>query len=439
MLVRAVASRMLVHEARALLARLAMVKSFALQQTSVPAAAVSIEAQAAIERYLASGRRVLRRRVREYVRWLRSPEGRSATPELMQHRFTMLRLGFNVVLSQFDIFSSALTQRSERETGVWLAGLDALANDALRLEHDAYDPPPLICYLDRGLGAAIRRVRTRLPGGGMNPVSIIRVPRERMVGSGIGASLIHEVGHQGAALLGLVPSLRDAIGRALPNDPAHRQAWRWWGKWISEILADFWAIAHLGVGATLGVMNVMSLPRAFVFRLDPHDPHPIPWIRVKLSCAMGRVLYPDAQWERLERLWDSLYPLSRLPPDTVRLFADLQATMPAFVRLLAEHRPARLRGRRLIDVFPVASRQPRRLAATFASWRVDPRAIAKARPALVFAVFGQAKVDGRISPETESRVITRLLTEWALASALESSENCATYAHPATMDEAKVA
>jgi hypothetical protein len=57
----------------------------------------------------------------------------------------------------------------------------------------------------------------------------------------------------------------------------------------------------------------------------------------------------------------------------------------------------------------------------------------------VFAVFGQAKVDGTIGPETESRVITRLLTEWALASALESSENCAGYVRPATMDEAKVA
>ncbi len=48
-------------------------------------------------------------------------------------------------------------------------------------------------------GAAIRRARTRLPGGGDNPVAIIRVPRERMVGSGIASSLVHEVGHQAAA------------------------------------------------------------------------------------------------------------------------------------------------------------------------------------------------------------------------------------------------
>ena len=70
----------------------------------------------------------------------------------------------------------------------------------------------MVCYLARGPGAAIRRARTRLPGGGDNPVAIIRMPRERMIGSGIASSLVHEVGHQGAALLDLVPSLRARLG-----------------------------------------------------------------------------------------------------------------------------------------------------------------------------------------------------------------------------------
>jgi hypothetical protein len=36
----------------------------------------------------------------------------------------------------------------------------------------------------------------------------------------------------------------------------------------------------------MGLMAVVSLPRAFVFRLDARDPHPVPWIRVKLSAAV---------------------------------------------------------------------------------------------------------------------------------------------------------
>ena len=178
--------------------------------TSVPAAAVSLQAQEAIERVLAHGRRELQQRVRGFREWLKSASGQLATAADAQRRFTLLRLRFNAVLTQVDLFADALVQRSEHEHGTWLGGLDVLAADALALP-GYYDAPPVICYLDRGAGAAIRRARTRLPGGGKNPVGIIRVPRERMIGSGIASSLVHEVGHQAAALLDLVDSLRPEL------------------------------------------------------------------------------------------------------------------------------------------------------------------------------------------------------------------------------------
>ena len=115
------------------------------------------------------------------------------------------------MITQFDLFNDVISQRSENETGVWLSGLDVVSADALSLPGGYYEVPPVICYLDRGIGAAIRRARTRLPGGGANPVAIIRVPRERMIGNGIASSLIHEVGHQAAALLDLVNSLRPVL------------------------------------------------------------------------------------------------------------------------------------------------------------------------------------------------------------------------------------
>ena len=67
--------------------------------------------------------------------------------------------------------------------------------DALALPGRYYKLAPPICDLDRGIGAAIRRARTRLPGRATNPVAIVRVPRKRMVGSGFGASLIYEFGN----------------------------------------------------------------------------------------------------------------------------------------------------------------------------------------------------------------------------------------------------
>lgn len=419
------ASWLLAQEARALLTRLARVKHFALLEPTVPAAAVSPAAQAAIERYLAGGRRVLRGLVRAYLKWLYSPQGRRTTPAEAQRRFTFLRLRFNTTLTQFDIFADALTQRSEHTTGVWLSGLDAVAADALALPGGYYEVPPVVCYLDRGAGAAIRRARTRLPGGGENPVAIIRVPRERMVGSGIASSLVHEVGHQGAALLDLVTSLRPVLQGMQRSGGKERAAWFLWERWISEILADFWSVARVGVASTLGLMGVVSLPRAFVFRVNLNDPHPIPWVRVKLSCAIGRALYPHRQWDVLAALWESFYPTAGLDEERRRLIATLEAGMPGFISLLVNHRPKALRGVSLIEAMAVEERQPARLAAHYQSWRASPVRIRAAPPSLVFAVIGQARADGQMSPEEESNTLANLLTYWALRGTLDTSAICA--------------
>jgi hypothetical protein len=419
-----IARGLLAQEARGLLTRLDRLTSFAVRIPMVPAAAVSNAAQDGIERFLDAGKKRLRDDVRAYLGWLSGPAF-EASPAQMQHRFTMLRLGFNVILEQFEIFSTALTQRSEHGTGVWLAGLDAVATDALTLEGDYYEVPPVICYLDRGIGAAIRRARTRLPGGGPNPVAIIRVPRERMVGSGIGSSLIHEVGHQGAALLDLLPSLRDALHASTPRGGETAAAWRLWERWISEIVADFWSVATLGIGSTLGLMSVVSLPRYFVFRTSVDDPHPPPWIRVKLSCAMGEALYPSPQWGLLSRLWADFYPVAGVPPSQRRSMEALEAAMPVFVSFLLGHRVRKAGGRALGEILPVARRQPGALRALYRRWRGRPEPAAGAPPSLVFAAFGQARADGTMSPEEESRTLAALLTDWALRTALETSANCA--------------
>ena len=300
------ARSLLTHETRALLARLALVKPFALQELMLPAAALLPAAQVAIDRFLITGRRELRRLLHVYLRWLQQPDNGGDTPAEAQRRFTILRLKFNIVLIQFDMFADVITQRSESETGVWLSGLDVVAADALALP-GYYESPPIICYLDRDVGAAIRRARTRMPGGGENPVAIIRVPRERMVGTSIASSLVHEVGHQAAALLDLVESLRPTL-RGLQRGAGRRArtVWQLWERWISEIVADFWSVARVGIASTLGLIGVVSLPRAFVFRLNVDDPHPIPWIRVKLSAAIGDALYPHPQWRQLSATWEAV-------------------------------------------------------------------------------------------------------------------------------------
>jgi hypothetical protein len=426
MTLRRRAVTLLTQESQALLTRLDRVKPFVLQETMAPAAAPSLAAQSAIERFLFVGRREMRDMIGGYLRWLHGTEGQAAPLPAAQQRFALLRMRFNTLLSQFDIFADVMTQRSEYDTGVWLSGLDLLAADALTLRGDYFRSPPVVCYLDRGHGAAIRRTRTRLPGGGKNPVAVIMVPRERMVSNSLASSLVHEVGHQGAALLDLIASLRPALHDRQRLEPEQRLTWGLWDRWLSEILSDFWSVARVGVAAPVGLMGVVSLPRAFVFRVSLDDPHPIPWIRVKLSCAMGAALYPDPQWAQLAAIWEALYPLENLDSERQALLRSLEADMGRFVNLLIKHRPRRLHGQSLGEALASADRQPAHLRALYRRWRGDPLAqMSRNRPALVFAVVGQARADGILSPRGESRLLADLLTRWAVRSTLDTSYQCA--------------
>jgi hypothetical protein len=412
-------------EARAMRARLDRIAPLSLSMTMVPAANVSTAALTQIERVIRDGRSAMERALAAFTRWLDSPAGRGASAADMQRRFTLLRLRFHAMISRYDLFSDVLVQRSERENGVWIAGLDDLAADALRPPGFGYPAPPVVCYLDQGLGAAIRRARTRLPGGTRSPVSIIRVPRERMVGQSIGASLLHEVGHEAASLLGLVPRLRAALDaeQRRAASPMARLAWSCWERWCSEAIADVWSVAHLGVSATFGLIGVVSLPRPFVFRVDLTDPHPFPWIRVLLSVAIGHALYPDGVWDWVERMWKSMYPLVGLNPEVEQVCRSLESSLGACARVLLSVRSPVLSGEMVGRCLARLQRSPQRLSLEWEAMK--SKQLDAVSPTLALATVSQAGVDRRLTPEQESALVGRLLTAWAFRSSLAAAERCA--------------
>lgn len=387
-------------EARALLARVARVRPLVVQESMTPAATPGLRTRRAIELSIRNDQLRMKTELRRLLQWLTSPDAHHASGAELQERLTAARMQFNDTLNNFDLFADAITQRSERDTGIWLAGLDIAAEDVLAMPAH-YQTPPVLCYLDRGPGAAIRRARTRLPGGGPNPVALIQIPRERMTGGGVAASLAHETGHQAAALLSLVESLRADL-----RDTA-------WERWISEIVADLWAVARLGPAATMGVIGVLSLPAYFVYRISPSDPHPPPWLRVKVSAAFGRALYPDAQWDELDALWDELYPIANGAPAVRSTLVQLaQAIEPFRDRVLA-HRCESLAPVRLGEAIAIADRAPAELRRAVArrGW-IDQ--LAKLRPAHALAVVGQARWARTITPEAERRAVSNLLATWAI-------------------------
>jgi len=242
-----------------------------------------------------------------------------------------------------------------------------------------------------------------------------------MVGSAIASSLIHEVGHQGAAQLGLVDSLRTDITRAAARDPDG--VWPTWHKWISEIVADCWSVGKLGITSTLGLFAVVSLPTFFVFRPSGNDPHPVPYLRVLISASLGEAIYPHPQWTALRQTWKQLYPVAALPPGRQDELRRVEAAIPDLVGLLLGHRPPALGGRRLGDLWPSRDRHPTRLTGLHRTWGGDIAVMARQPPSLVFAVLGQAKAAGLLTPEEESALLSTLLSAWAVRSSLDIPRN----------------
>ena len=131
---------------------------------------------------------------------------------------------------------------------------------------------------------------------------------------------------------------------------------------------------------------------------------------------MGRELFPHPQWDRLERLWEELYPAHGFALQ--QKLRSLEETMPALASLIANHRPKLLRGDTLRDALETEKRQPATLAAHFSEWRASPMTMRRAPPSLAFAAIGQARADGIMSPESESKALSGLLRHWALRDAL---------------------
>ena len=408
------AVRMVDHEVGELVRRLHMIKPFALHETMVPAAQPAGDTLRRIDAYLHGGREALVASALRFRRWLQGSGVEQVRFAAVYRRYVFLRLQIIAALTQLDIFSTAISQRSEVDNGVRLAGLDRLARDALDIDAAPYVAPAMICYLDRGAGAAIRRARTRLPGGGENPVAIIRVPRERMVGLGIASSLVHEAGHQGAALMDLVPTLHAAMEPLLARS-ATRNPWHAWHRWLSEIVADLWSVARVGIAATMGLINVVSLPRVFVFRGNPDGPHPTPWLRVLLSAEMGAQLYPHPEWHRLVRLWRLMYPQPPATQSGSAALATLMAHVPIFVHWLLCQRVPAAGGRSLRTLLADQDIAPQRLEEHYERWLRNPAYPDSLRPCQLFALLGHGRImHGRL-PGDEATLIERQLRRWALA------------------------
>jgi hypothetical protein len=265
-------------------------------------------------------------------------------PELESARRAVvgLRRQFVRVETVLDFYGDAVNTRTTPKLGALLRACDQIAYSAIATALAPFDRavPPVLTYLDKGIGASVLRAGLRLwDPNSVSPAAAIKVTRRSLP---CPTALIHEAGHQVAFTLGWNDELAAALSAASPRSPVLADMW---AGWASEIAADTFAFAHCGYGAVAALHDVIAGEDDAVFRLTPGDPHPVGYLRVLLGVQMCRQGFGEGPWDDLAEAWQIAHPLSTRPEPVRRLITDSTLLLPAVTDACLA-RPMRCFGRR---------------------------------------------------------------------------------------------
>jgi hypothetical protein len=228
-------------------------------------------------------------------------------------------------------YGDAINSRTSPELGAKLRAFDYLAGLSMRrmLDQMKLPTPPVLIYLNKGLGASILRAGLRLwDGGTISPVAAVSVTfhnQERPT------AIVHETGHQVAAMLGWNEELTALFARELQREG--QDVARVWASWATEVAADAYGFVNVGFAAVAALSDVVGGSPAQAFNYNPAGVHPISYLRVLLGYAMARRFYGRGVWDDLEYAWRMRYALDLAPPALRPLLASLEQAIPRIVEL----------------------------------------------------------------------------------------------------------
>ena len=179
--------------------------------------------------------------------------------EKVRRRLLDFRRRYARVETAVDFYADAINTRTSREVAALLRACDVIAGRsmAIILGPLGKSTPPVLCYLDKGLGASVLKAGLRLwDGTTENPAATIKVVWHNLFRP---TSLIHEAGHQVAHILGWNEEFAAALENGLA--PHGREIAQVWVGWTSEVAADAFAFAHSGYAAVAALHDVLAETR----------------------------------------------------------------------------------------------------------------------------------------------------------------------------------
>lgn len=265
----------------------------------------------------------------------------AAAITMAQSAVQSFRRQYTQVEVTLDFFGDAVNSRTNPSVRIALQALDRLAVQCMEpvLRPLSVSVPPVLTYIDKGLGASILRAGIRLwSPGTVNPVAAIKIVRHNVYRP---TSLFHEAGHQVAHLTNWTSVLATALGRLLSDDAELRAMWQ---PWTSEIVADVFAFVHTGYASVAALYDVVG-DSATILRWPVGDPHPVGWIRTLLGCAMCRFAYGEGPWDALERSVVVAHPPQTAEPRTAALLVRSRSRLDQIAAVCLTTRVAGFGGR----------------------------------------------------------------------------------------------
>lgn len=229
-----------------------------------------------------------------------------------------------------DFYADAINTRTNPQVAALLRACDVMAHRSMAelLEPLGKSAPPVLTYIDSGLGASILKAGLRLwDGRTHSAAAAIKLTRHNLYRP---TALIHEAGHQAAHVVGW----NEELGARLESGLGGGSVARSWAGWASEIAADAFAFVHTGYASVAGLHDVLAGDGAAVFRFIPDDPHPVSYVRVLLGTATCREMYGPGPWDALAKAWRRTHPLRGAPPHCEPLLRESIPLLPRIVEIV---------------------------------------------------------------------------------------------------------
>lgn len=252
----------------------------------------------------------------------------------LKNRVLRLRARYLKAEETIHFFTIAINSRTTEGVSALLRACDILSTKSMEpvLQPLGQAVPPVLTYVDKGVGAAILKAGLRLWDGKISPVAAIKITQHNLFRP---TAIIHETGHQIAHILNWNEELAELIRKKM--NPKAALVGEVFASWASEMAADAYAFVHAGYASVAALHDVVSGSPAMVFAYRAADPHPISYVRVLLNIQCCRQAFGAGPWDELENCFTTEYSLERTAYPSVNLIRLCLPYIPTVADLLINH------------------------------------------------------------------------------------------------------